>query len=77
MAKPALKWSHSPGSRHFQSDGFGEVPRRIEGQQGGGNDCPHVCPREAKLFADRTIGNRKIIPAHVKRRVEQADEASV
>jgi len=37
MAKPALKWSHSPGSRHFQSDGFGEVPRRIEGQQGGGN----------------------------------------
>ena len=47
------------------------------GEQRGRDDRAHVCLAESELFADRTIRDRKIVAAHVERRVEQADESPV
>src|SRR5437763_643780 len=59
--------------RFFASDmvrqqSINDLPARI-GEQCRGDDIAHLGAGEPELFADRLVGNREVVPAHVERRV--------
>src|SRR5262249_2233640 len=47
------------------------------GKKGCRDDLAHVRLGVMKFLANRFVGNRKIVPAHVERRVQEADKSPI